>query len=164
MLFSDRRSGQVHDIGTTTPPDWGGIQRMQTWGNVQSDVHRGLAATVNQFASTGMPRTQTVVPGGPAPRTARPAASPYDFRPNITSPAEQRARAGREQAASRTASWAQPQQRPGQVLGGSGAPRSAQRTPTVLPGLPQSSFLSRRIASGPSFAQRAARGPRARML
>lgn len=155
-LFSDRRSGQVHDIGTATPPDWDGVQRMQTWANVQSDVHKGLAATVNQFASTGMPRTQTVVPGGPAPRTARPAATPYDFKPSITSPAEQRARAGREQANSRTVAWAQGPQA-SQTLGFSGAPRTAQRTPTVLPGVPQTSFLSRRIASGPSFAQPARR-------
>lgn len=148
MLFSDRRSGNVHDIGSSTPPDWDGIQRMQTWANVQGDVHKGLAAVTNQFASTGMPRTQTVVPGGPAPRRPQPAASPYAFRPNITSPAEQRARAGREQAASRTASWAQGPQT-SQTLGGvpGWKPPSGRRADNILP---QTSFLSRRFKVGPS--------------
>lgn len=46
MLFSDRRSGTVHDVGTTAPPQQDMTQNLSGWGAAQSGARDDLAASM----------------------------------------------------------------------------------------------------------------------
>lgn len=132
-LFNDRRTGTLHDLGTSAPPtDYAPEGRMAGWASAAHDVQLGRAALVRPAAV--------------------PPSDPYAVRTNIVSPAEQRAMLNRENAGSRTSSW-----------GGGSHPWPPTVLPAAKPGrVPRTStvgtgFLAQRVKSGPSFARRAPR-------
>lgn len=139
MLFSDRRSGVLHDIGMNAPPTHDPAQGLVGWASAHHDTQRGLAATFVPQA---------------AQRAAAQPKNPYAFKPSITSPAEQRGMAGRMGAASRTGAWASGPVASQTVLPGQPM-RTAGRPQTVLP-----SFVGQKVKAGPSFAQRTRRAVR----
>ena len=74
MLFSDRRSGIVHDVGTTAPPDQDTSQSLQGWAGAQASARSGFAAS--QVPAPGAPtRTDAWAPGTMSSQTAQPGQS-----------------------------------------------------------------------------------------
>lgn len=103
-LFSDRRTGVVHDIGMNAPPTHDPAQGLAGWASAARSVRSGLAAAVMPVA---------------------PQSGAIPFRPNIVSPAEQR---------SRTSSWSAGSMPTSQtVLPGQPSRRSSLPAQNVLP-------------------------------
>lgn len=161
VLFDDRRqrgAGKIYDIGSSAPPAHDPSQGLQGWASTIHDVKVGKAATLLPDM-TRIARTQNVLPGQMnAPRTMPQKMSPYDARPSIVSPAEQRASVRPAAAGSRVDAWSNGS-RPASQTVVPGAPMrvSGQAAQTVLP------YGGRRVATGPSFMQRAARRMRPKM-